>query len=104
MDALKAELALKRKAFDTAKTEDARPTKYVRRGDLERLKEEQERKSKDKKAARTQEEELATAVEGQASLSGGKVCPALYVVTNADRAHWTWRTGCISFRQRNTSS
>lgn len=41
MDALKAELALKRKALkDDPVT--ARPTKYMRRGDVERLKEEQE--------------------------------------------------------------
>ncbi|RPD60962.1 Prp18-domain-containing protein [Lentinus tigrinus ALCF2SS1-7] len=43
MDALKAEIANKRKALDIPAV-DGRPTKYMRRGELERLKEEQERK------------------------------------------------------------
>ncbi|KAG2071774.1 Prp18-domain-containing protein [Suillus decipiens] len=47
MDALKAEIALKRKAVqnDTEK----RPSKYVRRGELERLKEEEERQAREEK-------------------------------------------------------
>lgn len=48
MDALKAEIAVKRKALQ----EDpalARPTKYMRRGEIERLKEERERKDKEAK-------------------------------------------------------
>ncbi|KAI0749901.1 Prp18 domain-containing protein [Daedaleopsis nitida] len=51
MDALKAEIAVKRKALDIipAATDGPRPTKYMRRGDLERLKEEQERKEKEEK-------------------------------------------------------
>ena len=53
MDALKAEIAVKRKAL----TEDtARPSKYMRRGDLERLREERERKEREEKEARQREE------------------------------------------------
>ncbi|TFY74520.1 hypothetical protein EWM64_g9493 [Hericium alpestre] len=44
MDALKAEIASKRKALDDG---TARPSKYVRRGELERLKEEHERKERE---------------------------------------------------------
>jgi len=49
MDALKAEIASKRKAVEADSI--ARPTKYMRRGELERLREEQEQKARgDKKA------------------------------------------------------
>ncbi|KAI0709857.1 pre-mRNA splicing factor [Earliella scabrosa] len=47
MDALKAEIAVKRKALEIPATDGARPTKYIRRGELERLKEEQERKERE---------------------------------------------------------
>ena len=47
MDALKAEIANKRKALEIPATDGARPTKYIRRGELERLKEEQERKERE---------------------------------------------------------
>lgn len=56
MDALKAEIAVKRKALAVPASEGARPTKYMRRGDLERLKEEQEKKEREEKEARLQEE------------------------------------------------
>lgn len=49
MDALKAEIASKRKALD-APTQQ-RPNKYMRRGDIEKLKEEEERKAREEKAA-----------------------------------------------------
>ena len=49
MDALKAEIAVKRKALEIPVADLARPTKYMRRGELERLKEEQERKEREEK-------------------------------------------------------
>ena len=56
MDALKAEIALKRKSLQELPLGDGRPTKYMRRGDIERLKEEQERKAKEEKEAKKREE------------------------------------------------
>ncbi|KAI0350064.1 pre-mRNA splicing factor [Trametes cingulata] len=56
MDALKAEIAVKRKALEIPVPEGARPTKYMRRGELERLKEEQERKEREEREARLREE------------------------------------------------
>ncbi|KAH9018481.1 Prp18 domain-containing protein [Lactarius pseudohatsudake] len=44
MDALKAEIASKRKARDNG---PPRPNKYMRRGDIERMKEEEERKARE---------------------------------------------------------
>ena len=44
-----AEIALKRKALDVPTPDGARPTKYMRRGEIERLKEEQERREKEQK-------------------------------------------------------
>ncbi|KAH9945501.1 pre-mRNA splicing factor [Epithele typhae] len=56
MDALKAEIAVKRKAFDLPTNDNVRPTKYMRRGDLERLKEDQERKEREEKERQRKEE------------------------------------------------
>ncbi|KAI0663689.1 pre-mRNA splicing factor [Cubamyces menziesii] len=56
MDALKAEIAQKRKALDIPIPEGVRPTKYMRRGELERLKEEQERKEREEREAKLREE------------------------------------------------
>jgi len=53
MDALKAEIMNKRKTWDEG---GERPTKYMRRGDVERMKEEQERKAKAEKEALNREE------------------------------------------------
>lgn len=53
MDALKAEIAVKRKAL-AGDTE--RPSKYMRRGDVERLREELERKEREEKEAKQREE------------------------------------------------
>lgn len=50
MDALKAEIALKRKNVDLG----SRPTKYMRRGDIERTKQEEE-KAKQERARAVQE-------------------------------------------------
>ncbi|KAI0833745.1 pre-mRNA splicing factor [Trametes gibbosa] len=55
MDALKAEIAVKRKALELPASEGARPTKYMRRGELERLKEEQEKKEREEKEAKIKE-------------------------------------------------
>ncbi|TFY72050.1 hypothetical protein EVG20_g959 [Dentipellis fragilis] len=52
MDALKAEIASKRKTLDDG---PSRPNKYVRRGDLERMKEEEERKAREEAARLSQE-------------------------------------------------
>lgn len=73
MDALKAELASKRKAFDVPPAADARPTKYMRRGDIERLKEEQERKAKEERLAREREQADKAEAERLAGLNKGKV-------------------------------
>ncbi|OBZ72261.1 Pre-mRNA-splicing factor 18 [Grifola frondosa] len=54
MDALKAEIVLKRKALEPS--DGAKPSKYMRRGDIERLKEEQERKEKEEKEKKLREE------------------------------------------------
>ncbi|PIL29891.1 hypothetical protein GSI_08100 [Ganoderma sinense ZZ0214-1] len=56
MDALMAEIALKRKVLDTP-PDGGRPAKYMRRGELERLKEEEERKEKEEKEKRRLERE-----------------------------------------------
>jgi hypothetical protein len=54
MDALKAEIALKRKSVGTGV--GSRPTKYMRRGDIERIKQEEEQKVKQERARDVQEE------------------------------------------------
>ncbi|KAH9057874.1 Prp18 domain-containing protein [Lactarius vividus] len=68
MDALKAEIASKRKARDNG---PSRPNKYMRRGDIERMKEEEERKAREE-AAKKAEEEVETKAE-QAALSKNNV-------------------------------
>ncbi|GBE88452.1 pre-mRNA splicing factor [Sparassis latifolia] len=57
MDALKAEIATKRKALEQEPTTNGpRPTKYMRRGELERLREENERKEKEEKGEKERQE------------------------------------------------
>ena len=56
MDALKAEIAAKRKALGDEPLGTTRVTKYIRRGELERLKEEEESQIK-----QTRQEEKAQA-------------------------------------------
>ena len=53
MDALKAEIASKRKARDNG---PPRPNKYMRRGDIERMKEEEEQKAREEAAKKTEAE------------------------------------------------
>lgn len=54
MDALKAEIAVKRKAIQDDSLSSSRPTKYMRKGELEKLRLEQELKEKEEKVAREQ--------------------------------------------------
>jgi len=49
MEFLKAEIASKRKALQEDPTTDGRPSKYMRRGELERLREEKERQLQEAK-------------------------------------------------------
>lgn len=67
MDALKAELALKRKALKDDPILASKPTKYMRRGDIERLKEEQEEQVRDEAriAAEAAEQEKAVILAAQ---------------------------------------
>lgn len=51
MDLLKAEIASKRKAVEVNSGSAGRPSKYMRRGDIERLCEEQEQKAQQKNEA-----------------------------------------------------
>jgi pre-mRNA-splicing factor 18 len=53
MDALKAEIASKRKARDNV---PPRPNKYMRRGDIERMKEEEEQKAREEVAKKAEAE------------------------------------------------
>lgn len=82
MDALKAEIASKRKALEEV---PARPNKYMRRGDLERLKEEEERKAREKQAEereRLEKEKAEQAAAASASKSkpglASKVCVSYF--------------------------
>lgn len=59
MDALKAEIAAKRKALQDDSIHGARPTKYMRRGDIEKLKEEQETKAREQKDNAAREDAAA---------------------------------------------
>lgn len=56
MDALKAEIASKRKAAQDDPTTSSRPNKYMRRGDIEKLKEVQELKEREEKEHKVREE------------------------------------------------
>lgn len=58
MDFLKSEIANKRKALDQ---DVERPSKYMRRGDIERLREEEERKRKLAEEAKAREDKAVPA-------------------------------------------
>lgn len=64
MDALKAEIASKRKIVEESSL--ARPTKYMRRGELERLREEQEQKTRDGKKVEEAARQTAISTESTA--------------------------------------
>jgi pre-mRNA-splicing factor 18 len=66
MDALKAEIASKRKALQDEPLVADRPNKYMRRGDIERLREEKERKEKEEKQKQEDAERLAKDAERNA--------------------------------------
>lgn len=77
MDALKAEIAVKRKAIQDDPMTGTRPNKYMRRGDIEKLREEQERKEREEKeqVERVDKERLAeVAALKKAARAKGKVC------------------------------
>jgi hypothetical protein len=52
MEALKAEIAIKRKALQDDPLISSRPTKYMKNGEIEKLREEQELKEKEARAAK----------------------------------------------------
>jgi pre-mRNA-splicing factor 18 len=60
MDALKAEIASKRKALENV---PSRPNKYMRRGDIERMKEEEERKAREEAAKAAEEAQALKAAQ-----------------------------------------
>jgi pre-mRNA-splicing factor 18 len=60
MDFLKSEIASKRKALDQ---DVSRPTKYMRKGDLEKLKQEQERKERDELESKNQQAAQSKAIQ-----------------------------------------
>lgn len=62
MDALKAEIALKRKTIDSSNGQP-RPSKYMRKGDIERLREEQEKQDREERQRRDNEQKQADRVQ-----------------------------------------
>lgn len=80
MDALKAEIASKRKAIESEPVLANRPTKYMRRGDIERLREEAEQKAREEKMKLELEEaERKAALErAKNKLTEAKVSCYLY--------------------------
>ncbi|KAI0249868.1 Prp18 domain-containing protein [Lactifluus subvellereus] len=77
MEALKAEIASKRKALDNGVQ---RPNKYMRRGDIERMKEEEERKAREeaaKKAEAEAEAETAALAKNPGTSRSVSLTPSL---------------------------
>lgn len=73
MEALKAEIALKRKAFEP---NGSRPSKYIRKGDIERLKEEDERKERlENEERQKQEQSKKDPLFRPSPVSSSRVCP-----------------------------
>jgi pre-mRNA-splicing factor 18 len=93
MEALKAEIAAKRKALESDAPKDARPNKYMRRGDLERLKEEQARKEKEEKEAAAQAEAQRRAEQAAAKL---KVSTRMHTREALFGLTYGWRTGPVT--------
>ena len=89
LDALKAEIAIKRKATPDG---PSRPSKYMRRGDLEKLKEEQERKEREEKEKarleKEQKEREAAEEKAKEKVSISTLCTQILVLRRS------WRTGC----------
>ncbi|EAU83053.1 pre-mRNA splicing factor [Coprinopsis cinerea okayama7 len=72
MDALKAEIAAKRKVLEEDPILAQRPTKYMRRGDIERIKEEQERKAEEEKRRKQEEERREAEARASAKRAASK--------------------------------
>ena len=70
MDALKAEIATKRKALQDDPLLAGRPTKYMRRGEIERLREEQEQKERAEKLKALEASRSATGTPVEKAKSG----------------------------------
>ncbi|KAE9403653.1 Prp18-domain-containing protein [Gymnopus androsaceus JB14] len=90
MNGLLAEVAAKRKAITDDKL-NTRPTKYMRRGEIERLREEEERKEKEEKEAteaeeqRQKEELRASKVESRDGVS--PVPDSAFNISNEETIH-----------------
>ncbi|RDB30999.1 Pre-mRNA-splicing factor 18 [Hypsizygus marmoreus] len=69
MDALKAEVSAKRKALQEDPVASLRPTKYMRRGDIERLKEEAKAREAKEREEAAQREAEAKAIARKPSLT-----------------------------------
>ncbi|KAI9567297.1 Prp18 domain-containing protein [Boletus coccyginus] len=85
MDALKAEIALKRKNVDVG----SRPTKYMRRGDIERIKQEEEEKAKQERARAVQEKthkkaEVVSTEQGKSGANPSRSTSPTPVVESLD--------------------
>jgi pre-mRNA-splicing factor 18 len=70
MEALKAEIASKRKAMDGIQP----PKKYMRRGDIERMKEEEERKAREEAAKKAEAEAERATLAKVRSVIPSNVC------------------------------
>ncbi|KAG6336368.1 hypothetical protein ID866_2725 [Astraeus odoratus] len=85
MDALKAEITLKRKTVELSSS--SRPSKYMRRADLEKLKEEEERRAREEKELAAQEAKgkvNATTKVDEKSVSRSKSVTPLQDVRESD--------------------
>jgi hypothetical protein len=77
MDGLKAAIAAKRKALE----EDPRPNKYMRKGDIERMKEEQAQTKREEELAAKRSEDQPRLSAAVANPSSSKVCTfSLYCI------------------------
>lgn len=96
LDALKAEIAVKRKATPD---DSARPSKYMRRGELEKLKAEQEAKEREEKEKARQQRKEQEEREAAETKAREKVSSLIFVQSNAIVLRRLWRTGCsLRFR------
>lgn len=89
MEALKAEVAAKRKALQD---DTGRPTKYMRRGDIERLQEEQQVKEAKEREDATRREAEAEA-EAQAVAAKASIVSLDYSIEDIHVLIRKWRAG-----------
>ena len=95
MDALKADIAAKRKAIQDDPVNAARPTKYMRRGDMERLKQDEElnvRQDKEKVVRALKEGAEAKVAAAKPS----KVCSSYLRYSTTYVLNLKWRTDSIT--------